>query len=137
MSALRNARSGTLSSLRRGEVWLRNAFVFPRAWIAYQEALRAAPHDPLVLETVGSRAQYLGFPEIAIPALERIGRGLELTLATAYDEEGRPGGRGALGLARTRGESAGICTPCGGVNTSRRRARMQGRSSARKANSPR
>ena len=86
--ALRNARSGTLSSLRRGEVWLRNAFVFPRAWIAYQEALRAAPHDPLVLETIGSRAQYLGFPEIAIPALERIGRGLELTLAAAYDEQG-------------------------------------------------
>jgi tetratricopeptide (TPR) repeat protein len=86
--AERRFRSSTLAALRRGEIWLRNAFVFPRAWIAYQEALRAAPHDPLVLETIGSRAQYLGFPEIAIPALERIGRGVELTLASAYDEQG-------------------------------------------------
>jgi tetratricopeptide (TPR) repeat protein len=77
-----------LSTLRRGELWLRNAFVFPRAWLAYEEARRKAPNDPLVLETLGSRAQYLGFPELAIPALEQIGTGLELTIAAAYAEKG-------------------------------------------------
>jgi len=81
-------RQDVLSTLRRGELWFRNTFVFPRAWLAYEEALRKAPKDPLVLETLGSRAQYLGFPEIAIPALEQIGTGLELTIAAAYDEKG-------------------------------------------------
>ncbi|HEU5133883.1 MAG TPA: TPM domain-containing protein [Steroidobacteraceae bacterium] len=85
-------RQDVLSTLRRGELWLRNAFVFPRAWLAYEEARRKAPNDPLVLETLGSRAQYLGFPELAIPALEKIGTGLELTIAAAYDEMGDPKG---------------------------------------------
>lgn len=81
-------RRDVLSTLRRGELWLRNSFVFPQAWMAYEDARRIAPNDPLVLETIGIRAQYLGFPEIAIPALEQIGRGLELSIAAAYDEKG-------------------------------------------------
>jgi tetratricopeptide (TPR) repeat protein len=84
--ALLEGRNDPLSALRRGELWLRNAFVFPPALQAYEAALKAAPEDPLILEVFGSRAQYLGFPELAIPALEKIGRGLEFTLATAYDE---------------------------------------------------
>jgi tetratricopeptide (TPR) repeat protein len=79
---------GALPALRRGELWLRNAFVFPQAYPAYEAARRAAPKDPLVLQTIGERALYLGFPEIAIPALEGIGRGVELTLAEAYNELG-------------------------------------------------
>jgi hypothetical protein len=81
-------RQGALSALRRAELWLRNAFVFPQAYPAYEAARRAAPNDPLVLQTIGERALYLGFPEIAIPALERIGRGVELALAEAYNEGG-------------------------------------------------
>jgi tetratricopeptide (TPR) repeat protein len=77
-----------LSALRRAEIWLRNAFVFPQAYSAYEAARRAAPNDPLVLQTIGERALYLGFPEIAVPALERIGGGVELTLADAYNELG-------------------------------------------------
>lgn len=37
---------------------------------AYEVARRSAPKDPLVLQTLAERARYLGFPEIAIPALE-------------------------------------------------------------------
>jgi tetratricopeptide (TPR) repeat protein len=77
-----------LAELQRAELWLRNAFVFPEAYPAYEAARRAAPKDPLVLQTIGERALYLGFPEIAIPALERIGRGVELALADAYNESG-------------------------------------------------
>jgi hypothetical protein len=77
-----------LSALRRAEIWLRNAFVFPQAYAAYEAARRAAPRDPLVLQTIGERTLYLGFPEIAIPALERIGSGFELELAAAYNELG-------------------------------------------------
>jgi tetratricopeptide (TPR) repeat protein len=81
-------RTDVLSSLRRAEIWLRNAFLFPQALAAYQEALRAAPDDPLVLQTLAERAQYLWFPELAIPALEKIGPGVELMLADAYDDHG-------------------------------------------------
>jgi TPM domain len=81
-----DGRQNSLSDLQRGEIWLRNAFVFPQAFLAYEAARRAAPDDPLVLQTLGERALYLGFPELAIPALERIGRGVELSLAEAYND---------------------------------------------------
>jgi hypothetical protein len=85
-------KGDAVSALRRGELWLRNAFVFPQAYLAYEEARRAAPQDPIVLETIGERALYLGFPEIAIPALEPIGRGVELELAQAYNAIGDAAG---------------------------------------------
>jgi TPM domain len=84
--AAMDGRRGALSDLQRGEIWLRNAFVFPQAFLAYEAARRAAPEDPLVLQTLGDRALYLGFPELAIPSLERIGQGVELSLAEAYNE---------------------------------------------------
>ena len=87
-----DGKTDAASSLRRGELWLRNAFVFPQAYLAYESAGRAAPQDPIVLETLGDRALYLGFPEIAIPALEPIGRGVELDLAQAYNETGDAAG---------------------------------------------
>jgi len=83
-----------IAALWRAELWLRNGFVFPPALLDYEKALRLAPHDPRVLETLGERARYLGFPELAIPALESIGRGLEYSLADAYYEAGdRAGAR--------------------------------------------
>lgn len=83
-----DGKKDALSALKRGELWLRNGFVFPQAYLAYEEARHAAPQDPLVLETLGDRALYLGFPEIAIPAFERIGRGVEILLVEAYNEIG-------------------------------------------------
>jgi hypothetical protein len=83
-----------VASLWRAELWLRNGFVFPQALIDYETARRLAPRDPWVLEILGERARYLGFPELAIPALEQIGRGLEYSLAEAYNEAGdRAGAR--------------------------------------------
>ena len=81
-------RNDVLSTLRRAEIWLRNAFVFPTALVAYEEAIHKAPEDPLVLQTFADRALYLGFPELAIPALEKIGSGVELMLAEAYHLQG-------------------------------------------------
>ena len=81
-------KKDVLSKLRRAEIWLRNGFVFPQAYSAYETARVAAPKDPLVIETLASRALYLGFPEIAIPLLEQIGRGCEYTLMEAYNEIG-------------------------------------------------
>jgi tetratricopeptide (TPR) repeat protein len=77
-----------IASLWRAELWLRNGFVFPEALLDYEKARRLAPRDPWVLETLGERARYLGFPELAIPALESIGRGVELHLADAYSDMG-------------------------------------------------
>lgn len=83
-----DARPGAFSALSRGEIWLRNALVFPRALSAYEEALQAAPGDPRILEVFGNRTLYLGFPELAIPAYEKFGPGLEVDLALAYNEAG-------------------------------------------------
>ncbi len=79
-----------LSILRRAELWMRNVFVFPTALAAYEEAVRSAPADPLALQTLADRAMYLGFPELAIPALENAGPGFELTLAEAWHDHGDP-----------------------------------------------
>jgi hypothetical protein len=79
-------RKDTVSTLRRAEIWLRNAFVFPQAYAAYEQAQRRSPKDPLVLQTLGERAMYLGFPEVAIPALEGVGRGVEIPLVAAYND---------------------------------------------------
>jgi tetratricopeptide (TPR) repeat protein len=85
---LLEGRKDMLSTLRRAELWFRNAFVFPPALVNYQAALAMAPNDPLVLETFADRAQYLGFPELAIPMLEKIGRGVEFDIARAYQDMG-------------------------------------------------
>jgi hypothetical protein len=79
-------RKDTLSTLRRAELWLRNGFVFPPALVEYEDALRKSPNDPLVLETFGRRALYLGFPELGIPALQKLGRGVETRIASGYWE---------------------------------------------------
>ncbi|MGH8174311.1 MAG: TPM domain-containing protein, partial [Rhodanobacteraceae bacterium] len=63
-----------MSALRRGDIWFRNVFVFPKAYQAYEEARKLAPADPLVLEIIANRAGYLQLPELQIPALERVGR---------------------------------------------------------------
>ena len=83
-----DGRQDVLSALRRAEIWLRNVFLFPQALSAYQKAIRAAPNDPLALQTLADRALYLGFPELAIPALEKVGPGVELSLAEAYNNHG-------------------------------------------------
>lgn len=86
--ALLEGRQDVVSTLRRAELWFRNAFVFPPALLNYEAALKIAPRDPLVLETFGDRALYLGFPELAIPLLEKVGPGVEFDLARAYEQSG-------------------------------------------------
>ncbi|HEY6642187.1 TPM domain-containing protein [Povalibacter sp.] len=81
-----------LSATWRAELWLRNAFVFPKAFLEYEAARKAAPNDPIVLEIYADRTMYLGFPELAIPAYEKIGRGIEWKLAQAYSDLGDTAG---------------------------------------------
>jgi tetratricopeptide (TPR) repeat protein len=45
-----------------------------------------------VLQTLGERAMYLYFPELSIPALEKVGAGVELSLVEAYNEMGDTAG---------------------------------------------
>jgi hypothetical protein len=49
-----------------------------------------APEDPYILQTFAERALYLGFPELAIPALLKAGPGFELKLAEAFNDAGEP-----------------------------------------------
>jgi hypothetical protein len=83
-----DGKADALSAMNRAEIWLRNAFVFPQAFLEYETARAAAPKDPIVLETYGDRMLYMGFPELAIPALEKVGRGIEWKLAQAYNDAG-------------------------------------------------
>jgi tetratricopeptide (TPR) repeat protein len=83
-------KTDTVSTLRRAELWFRNAFVFPQAYAAYESARRLSPKDPIVLETLGDRVLYLGFPEVAAPALEAVGRGVEMKLVSAYFDMEQP-----------------------------------------------
>jgi hypothetical protein len=82
--------SDVLAILARAEIHFRNAFVFAPALADYEKAVAAAPDDPYVLQTFADRALYLGFPELAIPALTKAGPGFELTLAEAYNDLGEP-----------------------------------------------
>ncbi len=100
-----DGKNDALSALRRAELWLRNGFVFPQAYSAYEAARRDAPADPIILQTLGERALYLGFPEITIAVLEKIGPGVELTLVEAYNETGDTAGAQPLGRARPAGKS--------------------------------
>ena len=79
-----------LPTLMRAEIHFRNAFVFAPALADYEKAVALAPEDPYVLQTFADRALYLGFPELAIPALLKAGPGFELTLAEAYSDLGEP-----------------------------------------------
>lgn len=83
-------RDDVLSALHRGELWFRNAFVPLRAFAAYQDALKLAPQDPLVLETLAYRALYVELPELAIPALERMRTRDYISLALAYRQLDQP-----------------------------------------------
>lgn len=82
------SRTDVLSILRRAEISLRNAFSIPQALADYERALKAAPADPFVLQTLADRAMYLGFPELAIPAYQKAGPGFEMSLAEAYHDLG-------------------------------------------------
>jgi hypothetical protein len=83
-----DSRQDLVSVLYRGDYWLRNAFVFPQAYMAFESARRMAPKDPLVLSTFANRVLYLGFPELAAPSFEALGREYELDLAEAYHDMG-------------------------------------------------
>jgi tetratricopeptide (TPR) repeat protein len=83
-------KTDTVSTLRRAEIWFRNAFVFPQAYAAYEAARRLSPKDPIVLQALGDRVLYLGFPEVAAPALEKVGRGVEMKLVGAYNDMEQP-----------------------------------------------
>jgi tetratricopeptide (TPR) repeat protein len=83
-----DAKDDFLSMLTRGEIRFRNAFLALAALADYEKAARASPEDPLAHEMLATRAMYLGFPEIAIPAFRVAGQGFEIELAEAWNEAG-------------------------------------------------
>jgi tetratricopeptide (TPR) repeat protein len=85
-----DTKDDLLSTLRRAEIRFRNAFLSLAALADYEKAVRAAPQDPLAHEMLATRAMYLGFPELAIPAF-RVAGGFEIELAEAWHEAGNSG----------------------------------------------
>jgi len=76
-----------MSQFKLAELLFRNAFVALDALTHYERALTLAPDDPLLQSTYVDRVRYLGFPELAMPYLQKMGV------------------RGALPLAETLGEA--------------------------------
>lgn len=77
-------RSDALSRFMLAELLFRNAFAAIDALVYYEEAVKAAPADPLILSTFLQRALYLGFPELALPYIKNIDRSNGLLLARVY-----------------------------------------------------
>jgi hypothetical protein len=85
-----DAKDDLLATLKRAEIRFRNAFLSLAALGDYEKAVRASPQDPLAHELLATRAMYLGFPELAIPAFGVAGVGFEIELAEAWHESGSP-----------------------------------------------
>jgi uncharacterized protein len=86
-----DAKDGLLPMLWRADIRFRNAFLSLAALADYEKAIRAAPQDPLAHEMLATRAMYLGFPELAIPAFRVAGPGFEIEIAEAWHEAGDSG----------------------------------------------
>jgi len=92
------AKPGSLYDYLLAEVLFRNCFLALDALRSYEEAAEAAPRAPLFQETLGRRAEYLGFADLAIEAYTRLGHAALLDLARAWAAKGDAGQ--ALELAR-------------------------------------
>ncbi len=60
------ASDDALHQLLAGELLYRNCWVFVNALDRYERAIELAPHAPALHETLGRRADHLGFAELAV-----------------------------------------------------------------------
>lgn len=74
------------SHFELAEILLRNCFSASAAFRHYRQAARLAPDDARIARRTAERAVYLGFPEVAIPILERMGEDAYALLAEAHAE---------------------------------------------------
>lgn len=82
-------KEGAFFRFLLAELLFRNCFAALDALRHYEEAVERAPRDPLFRWTLVERALYLGFPELAIPHLEKLGAGAYLELARVLQQIGR------------------------------------------------
>ena len=76
-------QDSAISHFRLAELLFRNAFTALQALTHYEHALRLAPNDPLIQSTYAERVLYLGFPELAIPVLKKMGASASQKLVEA------------------------------------------------------
>lgn len=116
------AKPGALYEFLLADVQFRNCFLSVDALGHYEEAARAAPQAPLFQETLGQRAEFLAFADLAIAAYARLGDEAVYDLARAHASKGdakqalhfarralarNPYDTDALWLARAQLESLG------------------------------
>jgi tetratricopeptide (TPR) repeat protein len=83
------SQQDVLSRFLLAEVLFRNCFAAMDALRVLRDVAEKRPRDPLVQKTLADRALYVGLPDLAIPALERLGAEGTLGLAEAHQAAGR------------------------------------------------
>jgi tetratricopeptide (TPR) repeat protein len=82
------AKPGPLYEYLLADVLFRNCFLSVDALRHYEEAARAAPQAPLFQETLGRRAEFLAFVDLAIEAYAGLGDEGAYDLARAHASKG-------------------------------------------------
>jgi len=87
---------GALYDFLLGEVLFRNCFL-PDEALAHYGAAADAARSPLFGETLGDRARYMGFHDLAVRAYARLGRWGQAELAEALAARGDPARAAEIG----------------------------------------
>jgi tetratricopeptide (TPR) repeat protein len=82
------ATPGALYEYLLAEVLFRNCFTVEAALEHYEQAVREAPKAPLFQESLGRRAEFVAFPDLAIEAYGKLGDAAAYDLALAYAGKG-------------------------------------------------
>ncbi|MEM7409971.1 MAG: TPM domain-containing protein [Myxococcota bacterium] len=93
-----NARPGALDAFQQGELLYRNCWLPLEALTHYERALELAPNSQFFRETLGDRASYIGFHDLAVSAYEKLHARGWWKLAHAQRNAGDP--EAALATAR-------------------------------------
>ncbi|MDX2416290.1 MAG: TPM domain-containing protein [Xanthomonadales bacterium] len=82
------SRDDALAHFELAELLFRNSFAALAALDHYEKAVQRAPVDPLFRSTLADRYMYLGFADMAVPHLIRLGAVAQVRLAKAYANAG-------------------------------------------------
>jgi tetratricopeptide (TPR) repeat protein len=88
LEAATEGSHAALAHFLLAELLWRNCFLSMDAFAHYEEAVKLAPSAPLFSETLGDRASYVGFKELAVVSYSRLKSRGWLKLAAAYERSG-------------------------------------------------
>ena len=88
LEAASEGSHAALAHFLLAELLWRNCFLAVESFAHYEEAVKLAPTAPLFSETLGDRASYVGFKEMAVESYARLKDQALLKLADAHERSG-------------------------------------------------